>query len=99
MTITGVDLLFVVVGFVLLFLLVEVSDRYSNWTEWDRDRRRQRKLDRLKLLEEISERDYRRHLRFIFHMKLINVSTNKFIVAMKDLGNRFKEFNQILGEK
>jgi hypothetical protein len=45
--INGIDLLFVVMGVILLLLVVEIWDRYRDWFDWDRDRRRQRKQESL----------------------------------------------------
>lgn len=60
--ITGIDMLFVVIGLALLLLTVEIWDRYFNWYEWDRDKRRQRKFDRYELQESFVEAEYRKNM-------------------------------------
>jgi hypothetical protein len=96
-TITGIDLLFVVIGFILLFLLVEASDRYRNWSEWDRDRRRKRRHERYILKDQIAEKEYRRRLRFEFTMNLFSIKMKKMKHSFDDVTRAIKNFNEIIG--
>lgn len=61
--INGIDLLFAVIGLILLFLFVEGWNRYSDWSEWDSDRRRERKQYRYEFQESFVEAEYRSYLR------------------------------------
>ena len=94
--INGIDLLFIIIGFVLLFLLVEGWDRYRNWSEWDRDRRRQRRYRRFELRDNLDERIYRSYLHRLAIILQITCSTSKFNDAMRDMSKSFEEFNKAL---
>jgi hypothetical protein len=74
MTIDGIDLLFVLIGFILLLLAVEVWDRYHDWFEWDRDRRRQRKYRRYEIQDNFAEKQYRGHLRLLFRLGVLTTA-------------------------
>ena len=84
----GVDLLFVVIGFILLFLFVQGLDRYKDWVNWDRDRRRQRQHYRHEFKESFVEAEYRSYLRTLISPGLIS--------AMYKLTHAFEKFNQAL---
>ena len=97
--ITGVDMLFVVVGLILLLILVEVWDRYSDWREWDFDRRRERKLYRLELQDHIEEKKYRRHLRLVFNLLLVEKSTKSLTNAMTEATKSLNKFGELFRKK
>lgn len=93
----GIDLLFVAIGFVLLFIITEAWDRYSDWFEWDRDCRRQRKLNRLEYQEKIAEKEYRRYLRINF--KILTFSrtfSHSLTPAVKQATRSIEKFGEIL---
>lgn len=97
--ITGIDMLFVVVCLILLFIFVEVWDRYSDWREWDFDRRRERKLYRLEVQDHIEEKKYRRHLRLMFRLFLIEKSTKSLSNAMTEATKSLQKFHKIFSQK
>lgn len=67
----GIDMLFVAVGFVLLLIFVELWERYADWFEWDRNRRRERRRFRYDLQDAYSEMNYRLYLRELLSPGLI----------------------------
>lgn len=86
--INGIDLLFVVIGFVLLLIFVEGWNRYKNWSEWDRNRRRQRQNYRHEFKESFVEEEYRSYLRTLISPGLIS--------AMYKMNYTFNKLNQAL---
>lgn len=61
--INGIDLLFVVIGFVLLFIFIEGWNRYWTWADWDRERRLKRRYFRYEFQDDFTEISYRQYLR------------------------------------
>jgi hypothetical protein len=86
--INGIDLLYIFVGLVLLFVVIEAWDRYSDWFEWDRDRRRKRKLDRLAYQEKLAENRYRVYLR--------GSVSNDFVMALNRAARSIEKFGEVL---
>ena len=87
--INGIDLLFVLIGFILLLLLVEGWDRYMYWSRWNRDRRRERKCSRYELQDSFSEEEYRVELRMLLSDNVFSAvhkmtrSFDKWIEALR----------------
>lgn len=93
--INGIDVLFVVIGLVLLFVIVEMWVRYSAWLEWDRNRRRQRRHDSIRFKYNFEEDEYRRHLRRVFNTKILTYSFSHMTVAANRASESLREFNKI----
>lgn len=71
---TGVDLLITVVLFLLLVIILETTNLYFDWLDWDRDRRRNRKEIRYEYQDFLIETEYRRHLRQLNSPGLISAA-------------------------
>lgn len=96
--ITGIDMLFVVVCFILLFFLIEIWDRYSEWREWDFYRRRERKHFRYEFRDCIEEQKYRRHLRLMFNLITIETNTHNLSKALNKVSESFRKFNKLFSQ-
>lgn len=92
--INGVDMLITVLCFVLLFLLIDGWDRYNNWHEWNRDRRRKRKHFRYEFKDKLDEKQYRQNLRFSFSFKNITTAFEHLTTAANEASKSFENFNK-----
>lgn len=95
----GIDLLFVIVGLILLLVIWEVMTYYLDWSEWNQNRRRDRQLERYELEDDISEREYRRDLRFIFSISCLTNTFSEFVKAMKKVGDSMNKFNKAISQE
>lgn len=93
--INGVDMLIAVILLILIFLLIEGWDRYSYWSEWDRDRRRKRQRFLYEFQDYRDEIAYREHLRLIFKVKIITNAFNSLTISANRASDSFKEFNKM----
>lgn len=94
--ITGIDVLFVVIGLILLILFVEIWERYSNWSEWDRKRRRARQHYRYELQESFFEKEYRRHLRFELTINVFSTSMKKMQLGFEKMTSTMNKFTNAM---
>lgn len=86
----GVDLLYLVLFLVFLLLVVDFWDRYNSWSEWDRNRRLERRRLRYMFQDSYSEMTYRQQLRSLISPGLI--------ASMHRLTRSFEKFNEVLGK-
>lgn len=96
--INGIDLLFVVIGFILLLLFVEGWSRYKNWSEWDRDRRRKRKKYRYEFRDFLAEHEYRAWLQFIFKVNILRERSKNMQLQLDEFKNSITILQTRLGE-
>lgn len=94
----GIDLLFIVGGFIFLFIVVEIATRYHTWSEWDRNRRHQRRLDRFELIDHISEQTYRNNLRLMFKLGLFTTHIHTLNATFSEATKAINNFNLKLKE-
>jgi hypothetical protein len=94
--INGIDLLFVVIGLVMLFLVWHYGSKYNKWSEWDNNRRHARKLARFDRQFKMEEEKYRKQLRLLLPIFLLTVNFTKFGEAIKKASKSIDEFGRKL---
>lgn len=92
----GIDLLYIVGGLIVLFILWEAVSHYHNWLETDRYQRRQRRLQRIQLNDILSERSYRNQLRHMLLVGGITVKFNLLTSAFTEATKSFENFSEKL---
>lgn len=88
MTFNGLDLLFVLIGLILLFVLMEIYIRFSSWSEWDRDRRRGRTYHLWQLKINQEEDAYRAYLRRLL-VPSLQAATHRATRAIQKFNKAF----------
>lgn len=92
----GIDVLFFALGIVLIGLLWTFADWYQDWLDFDKDRRRQRKLEIRAQHEVLAEREYRSILRLENNILQFSAAMNGMMEATRRANTAFQNFGKKL---
>lgn len=94
--INGIDVLFVVIALILLFVVWHFGEKYAEWSEWDHQRRRQRIRTRMCVSEELEMESYLDGLRLMLRLRKFSNAMMEITGTICEMTKAFDNFGRQL---